>query len=315
MSKEKVLITGGAGYLGSVLTNHLLEKDYEVTCLDNLRYRQKSLFGFVGNSNFEFVYGDVRDKELVSKLAPKFDVIIPLAAIVGMLACDLHPKDAKSTNLEAITMLNGIRSKDQKLIYPNTNSGYGTKSGQVHCAEETPLEPISLYGQVKCQAEEALLKDSKDVVALRLATVFGTSPRMRTDLLVNNFVLKAMKEGSIVIYEGDFRRNYIHIKDIARCFEHCIENFEEMKDKTYNVGLEDANLSKIELVEKIKSFIPKFEIIRNEIEKDPDKRNYVVSNQRILKTGFRPKFSLEDGIKELIKGYEILLKNDPYQNI
>lgn len=278
-------------------------------------YRQKTPFNFVNNPNFKFVYGDARNKSLLKSIISDYETIIPLAAIVGMPACKLHAEDAKSTNLEAITMLNELRDNNQKIIYPNTNSGYGTKSGEVFCTEETPLEPISSYGQQKCQAEELLLEESKNAITLRLATVFGTSPRMRTDLLVNDFVLKAMREGSAVIFEGDAKRNYLHVRDVARVFEHCIKNFELMKNKPYNVGLENANLSKIELAEKIKSFIPEFEIIRKEIGEDPDKRDYIVSNQRILKTGFKPKFSLDAGIKELIKGYEILLKNDPYKNI
>lgn len=315
MAKEKVLITGGAGYLGSVLTGHLLEENYKVTCLDNLLYNQRSLFNFASHPNFDFVYGDARDKNLIKGLALKVDVIIPLAAIVGMPACERYSKDSKSINLASIQMLNEIRSKEQKIIYPNTNSGYGTQSEEVHCTEETSLNPISLYGKLKCQAETFLLEGDKDVITLRLATVFGNSPRMRTDLLVNDFVLKAMREKSVVIYEGDFKRNYIHIKDIARCFEYCIKNFEKMKNEPYNVGLNDANLSKIELSEKIKEFIPEFEIIRKEIGKDPDKRNYTVSNKKINAAGFQPIFSLEDGIKELIKGYEILLIKDPLKNI
>lgn len=313
--KEKVLITGGAGYIGSVLTRHLLDGGHEVTCLDNLMYHQKSLFNYVSNPNFNFIYGDVRNKKVLEKIVPEFDALIPLAAIVGMQACDIKPKDARSINLDAVIMLNEIRNNNQKLIFPNTNSGYGTKSGEILCNEETPLEPISFYGKIKCQAEELLLGRSKDAISLRLATVFGTSPKMRTDLLVNDFVLKAMRDKYVVIYEGDFKRNYIHIKDIARCFEYCIENFDSMKNKPYNLGLENANLSKIELAEKIKNHIPEFEIIRKEIGKDPDKRNYIVSNKRILSTGFKPIYSLDDGIKELIKGYEILLKHDLYKNI
>ncbi len=314
MEKEKVLITGGAGYLGSILTEHLLDKDYKVTCLDNLKHRQNSLLTYTSNPDFDFVYGDVRNQSLLEKLISDSDVIIPLAAIVGMPACDLNPEEALSINKDAIVKLNKIRSHDQKLIFPNTNSGYGTKSGELYCDEETPLEPISLYGKTKVEAEKHLLESEKPAITLRLATVFGISPRMRTDLLVNDFVLKAIREGSVVIYEGDFKRNYIHIKDVARAFEHCINNFEDMKNQPYNVGLENANLSKIELAEKIKSHIPNFEIISMEIGEDPDKRNYIVSNQKILRTGFSPEFSLDDGIKELIKGYNILLKNDPYKS-
>ncbi len=315
MEKESILITGGAGYLGSVITKHLLEQGYRVTCLDSLRHKQYSVFNFAENSNFEFIYGDVRNKELLEKILPKFNVIIPLAAIVGAPACDLHPVDAESINRDAIIMINELRRNDQKLIYPTTNSGYGTKTGDVYCTEETPLEPISLYGITKVEAEKALLEGGKDAITLRLATVFGTSPRMRTDLLVNDFVLRAMRDGYIVIYEKDFKRNYIHIKDVARVFEHCIVNFESMKNKAYNVGLDDANLSKEELAEKIKGYIPKFETVYMEIGEDPDKRNYIVSNQRLMGTGFKTEYSLDYGIKELIKGYSILLKNNPYGNV
>lgn len=315
MTKENVLITGGAGYIGSILTGHLLEKDYRVTCLDNLVYRQESLLNFVSNPNFNFIYGDARDQRLLKDFVADFDTIIPLAAIVGMPACKRNPEDAKSINLNAIIGLDKIRSPNQKVIFPNTNSGYGSKSKEFHCDENTPLEPISLYGKLKCEAEKHLLDSEKDAITLRLATVFGTSPRMRTDLLVNDFVLRAMADGYIILYEEHFKRNYIHIKDVARCFKHCIENFDSMKNLPYNVGLEDANLSKLELSKKIKSHIPEFEIVCKDIREDPDKRNYIVSNQRILSTGFEPKFSLDDGIRELIKGYEILLKNNPYGNV
>lgn len=315
MAKEKVLITGGAGYLGSVLTGHLLEKGYQVTVLDNLLFGQKSIYIYSGNLNFNFIYGDARDGELLRKIVPGFDVIIPLAAIVGMPACDLKPIEAKTTNLDAIKLINDIRDNNQKLIYPNTNSGYGISNGEVFCTEETPLEPISLYGKTKCSAEKYLLDSEKDAITLRLATVFGISPRMRVDLLVNDFTLRAFRDGYIIIYEKNFKRNFIHVKDVARCFEHCIENYDRMKNRAYNVGLEDANLSKLQLAEKIKKFVPKFEIVCMEIGEDPDKRNYIVSNQRIMSTGFRTAVGLEEGIQELIKAYNILLKNDPFKNV
>ncbi|MDO8460075.1 MAG: NAD(P)-dependent oxidoreductase [Nanoarchaeota archaeon] len=317
MTKEKVLITGGSGYLGSVITGHLLESGFHVTCLDNLSLYQKSLFHYASHPDFEFIYGDARDKKLLEKIVPNFDIIIPLAAIVGMSACDAKPFDAKSINYDAIVLINNIRKPHQKLIYPTTNSGYGTKSGAIFCTEETPLEPISLYGTTKVDAEKHILEEAKNgkpAITLRLATVFGVSPRMRTDLLVNDFVLKALRESYIIIYEKDFKRNYIHIKDVARCFEHCIKNFESMKNQAYNVGLDEANLSKAELAELIKKHIPKFEIVYMEVGEDPDKRNYIVSNEKIMKTGFKPLYNLDYGIKELIKGYSILLKNDPYKN-
>lgn len=311
---QRVLITGAAGYLGSVLIGHLLEKGYQVTCLDNLAYRQKSIFPYARNPNFEFIFGDCRNRELMQKIIHQFDVIIPLAALVGMPACELKPMEAQSINFDAIKMINELRKPHQKLIYPTTNSGYGTKSGDIHCTEETPLEPISLYGRTKVDAENYLLK-AGNVVTLRLATVFGISPRMRTDLLVNDFVLRAMRDGYIIIYEKDFKRNYIHILDVARCFEYCINNFDKMKNNAYNVGLDNANLSKAELAETIKKFIPKFEIVYKEVGEDIDKRNYIVSNKKLLDAGFAATYSIEDGIKELIKGYNILLKNDDLKNL
>ena len=314
MSKERVLITGGAGYIGSVLTRHLLENGYVVTCIDDIRYNQNSLLSFLDNSKFTFIFGDVRDEQLLKKILPDFDVIIPLAAIVGMPASDAKPTEAMSINRNSIELINNLRDSRQKIIFPNTNSGYGTKSGELYCTEETPLEPISLYGKTKVEAEKTITNSGKDFIILRLATVFGFSPRMRTDLLVNDFVFKAMMDGYIVIYEKDFKRNYIHIKDVARCFEYCIRNFESMKNQVYNVGLSNANLSKAELVEKIKQHIPKFDIIYREIGEDPDKRNYIVSNEKIEKAGFKPMFSIDDGVKELIKSYSVLFKNNPHKN-
>lgn len=312
---KKVLITGGAGYLGSVITEHFLNKGYDVTCLDNLQFHQKSLFPFAVNPKFNFIYGDVRDKNLLEKVVSDFDIIFPLAAIVGMPASKLKPKETQETNFDSIAHLDEIRRPEQKLVYPTTNSGYGTKSGETFCTEETPLEPISEYGKTKVESEKLLLNSDKDAITLRLATVFGTSPRMRRDLLVNDFVYKALTDRSVVMYEKDAKRNYIHIRDVARVFEHCVRNYDSMKNEPYNVGLEDANLSKEELALKIKEHVPDFAIIPMEIGEDPDKRDYVISNQKILSTGFKPKYSLDFGIKELIKGYDILLRNDPYKNI
>lgn len=305
----KILVTGGAGYLGSVLCEYLLDEGYEVTVVDNLLYRQKTLFHLCNNPKFEFVFGDIRNKKLMVKLLKNKDVVIPLAAIVGAPACDLDPQLAKSVNLEGIKMLNKLRSIDQLIIYPTTNSGYGTKSGDVLCTEETPLEPISLYGKTKSDAETELLK-SKNTITLRLATVFGMSPRMRLDLLVNHFVYVALKDGYIVIFEKDFKRNFIHIRDVAECFLFCIKNSKKMKDKPFNVGLDSANLSKEELAIKIKEYIPNFYIHYAEVGTDPDKRNYIVSNERLRKVGFVVKHSLEEGIKELIKGYQMMHREE-----
>lgn len=313
MTNKKVLITGGAGYIGTVLAEHLLENNYNVTVLDNLGFGYNSLIHLITNPNFEFIYGDVRDNELLKKIIPGFDIIIPLAAIVGAPQCDLNPIDAGLINRDAIIAINNIRNNNQILIFPNTNSGYGTTTGELYCTEETPLNPISIYGKTKCEAENNLLNSGKDTIVLRLATVFGMSPRMRTDLLVNNFVLKAMTDSYLVIYEKNFKRNYIHVKDVARAFEHCIRNYDSMKNKPYNVGLDDANLSKEELAEKIKGHIPKLDITYKDINNDPDKRNYIVSNQRLLNTGFLPVFSLDYGIKELMKGYNLMFKKEVFK--
>lgn len=309
----KVLVTGGAGYLGSVLCEHLLDEGHKVTVLDNLLYKQKSLFQFISNSNFDFVFGDVRNKELMEKLLRDVEVVIPLAAIVGAPACDMDPLMALSVNFDAIKLLNKLRSKNQLIVYPTTNSGYGTKSGDVFCTEETPLEPISLYGKTKSDAEAELLA-SENAITLRLATVFGMSPRMRVDLLVNHFVYVAVKDGYIVIFEKDFKRNFVHIRDIAECFLFCIKNAKKMVGRPFNVGLDSANLSKEELALKIKEQLPNFYIHFAPIGSDPDKRNYIVSNQRLKEAGFEAKYSLEEGIKELIKGYQMMHREE-FKNV
>ena len=310
---DNILITGGAGYLGSILTEHLLAKGHRVTMLDNLMYGEQNLFHLCANPDFDFIYGDARNEPVIKGLVSKADVIIPLAAIVGAPACDLDPLMATSVNLDAIRMINRLRSPSQLIIYPTTNSGYGTKSGDVFCTEETPLEPISLYGQTKSEAEAAVL-DSANSITLRLATVFGTSPRMRMDLLVNHFVYAALTDRYIVIFEKDFKRNYVHIRDVADCFIHCMENSANMIGKPYNVGLDKANLSKEELALKIKEHLPDFFVHFSEIGTDPDKRNYIVSNQRLRKAGFEAQRSIEDGICELIKGYRMLGRS-PRKNI
>jgi len=310
---NSVLITGGAGYLGSVLCEHLLDSGYKVTVLDNLIHGQHSLFHFCANPKFEFVRGDARDEKLISSLLKNADVLIPLAAIVGAPACNLDPWEARSVNLEAIQMLNRLRSSDQLIIYPTTNSGYGTKTGDVFCTEETPLEPISLYGQTKVQAESELLQ-SPNAITLRLATVFGVSPRMRLDLLVNHFTYAAFTDKYIVIFEKDFKRNYIHIRDVADCFIHCIENAPKMTGKAYNAGLDAANLSKEELALKIKGYVPDFYIHFGEVGTDPDKRNYIVSNQRLREAGFEARRSIDDGVKELLKAYRMLARSS-FKNV
>ena len=301
----RILVTGGAGYLGSVLCERLLDAGHHVTVLDSLLYQQNSLFHLCANPRFEFVHGDARDNSVVGGLAKDADALIPLAAIVGAPACDRDPLLARSVNLEAIRLLNRVRSSGQLIVYPTTNSGYGTKTGDVFCTEETPLEPISLYGQTKTQAEQELLQ-SPNVVTLRLATVFGMSPRMRLDLLVNHFVYAAATDGYLVIFEKDFKRNYIHIRDVADCFLYCIENSNRMAGRAYNAGLDAANLSKQDLALSIKKHVRKFYIHFAEVGSDPDKRNYIVSNQRLREAGFEAKRSLDEGIVELLKGYRMM---------
>lgn len=302
---RNVLVTGGAGYLGSILCEHLLNAGCRVTVIDNLMYGQHSLFHLCANPRFQFVFGDVRDEELMRGLVKEADVLIPFAAIVGAPACNRDPWRARSVNLEAVRLLNRLRSPSQLVIFPTTNSGYGTTSGEAYCTEESPLEPISLYGQTKVEAEMELL-DSPNTITLRLATVFGMSPRMRLDLLVNHFTYAAVTDGYIVIYEKDFKRNYVHIRDVADCFIHCIENAERMVGRPYNVGLDTANLSKEELALKIKEYVPDFYVHFAPIGSDPDKRNYIVSNQRLREAGFEAQRSLDQGIQELLKGYRMM---------
>ena len=308
-----VLVTGGAGYIGSVLCEHLLRAGYQVTVIDSLIYGQNSLFHLCADPAFDFVNGDVRDENLMIRLIKDADVIIPLAAIVGAPACNRDPWLARSVNLDAVRLINRIRSPRQVVIFPTTNSGYGTKSGDVYCTEDTQLEPVSLYGQLKVQAETELL-ETQNAITLRLATVFGMSPRMRLDLLVNHFVYAAITDGYLVIFEKDFKRNYIHIRDVADCFIHCTEHAQRMVGRTYNVGLDDANLSKEELALKIKEYVPDLYIHFSEIGTDPDKRNYIVSNQRLREAGFEAHRSIEDGVKELLKGYR-MLGRFPFKNI
>jgi len=303
--KPKVLVTGAAGYLGSILCGRLLAAGYGVTALDNLYYGEASLFHYCAEPDFDFVYGDVRDEGLIKSLLPAVDAVIPLAALVGVPACKRDPLTARAVNLDAILTLNRLRSPSQLVIFPTTNSGYGISSGEVFCTEDTPLQPISLYGETKAQAETALL-DSPNTICLRLATVFGLSPRMRLDLLVNHFVRVAVTDGYIVIFEPHFKRNYVHIRDVADCFVHCLEHGEQMAGRPFNLGLDSANLSKEQLALKVKEHVPGFYIHFSEIGSDPDKRNYIVSNQRLREAGFEARRSLDDGIRELIKGYRLL---------
>ncbi|MCS6814441.1 MAG: NAD-dependent epimerase/dehydratase [Cyanobacteria bacterium] len=308
-----VLITGGAGYIGSVLTPALLAHGYSVTVLDNFMFRQTSLADCCQYDTFQVIRGDCRDEALMSNLLAKADIIIPLAALVGAPLCSRDQIGTRSINQEAIEMLCRLASPEQRILMPVTNSGYGIGEAGKFCTEESPLRPISLYGVTKVKAEEAVLSRDNSIT-FRLATVFGMSPRMRLDLLVNDFVYRAVHDRAVIIFEGHFKRNYIHIRDVVRVFLHGIQNFETMKGKPYNVGLEDANLSKLELCAEIKKQLPNFVYLEAPIGEDPDKRDYIVSNQRILSTGFQPEWSLERGIRELIKGYTIL-RNSLYSNV
>ncbi|TMC62751.1 MAG: NAD(P)-dependent oxidoreductase [Chloroflexi bacterium] len=304
-ARQRVLVTGAAGYIGAILCEHLLDAGHEVIALDTLAFGGGSLFHLCARPGFDFHLGDARDERVLRDLVPQADVLIPLAAVVGAPACDRDPIAARTLNLDAVRRLLALRSPQQLVLYPTTNSGYGTGSGAVLCTEETPLEPISLYGETKVQAERAVL-DSPNTITLRLATVFGMSPRMRLDLLVNHFVYAAVTDGYIVIFEKDFKRNYVHIRDVADCLLHCIVHAEAMTGRPFNLGLDTANLSKEELALKVKEYVPQFYIHFAEVGSDPDKRNYIVSNQRLREAGFEATRSLDEGIRELLKGYRML---------
>lgn len=308
-----ILVTGGAGYIGSVLVPILLEWGHNVTVIDNFMYNQISLLDCCYQPYFKIIKGDVRDPSLIAEHIKNKDFIIPLACFVGAPICDRFPEEARAINLDAINLLLEFRGAGQKIIFPNTNSGYGIGQEGIYCTEDTPLHPISRYGKLKVSAEKAIRK-TQDWIVLRFATAFGISPRMRIDLLVNDFVYRAVNDGYVMLYEPQFKRNYIHIRDIARAFLHCIKNFAQMKDEVYNVGLDDANLSKRELCEEIKKEVPNFYFIDAEIGEDPDKRNYIVSNEKIAKMGFVPMFTLQYGIRELIKGYKII-KRSEFSNV
>jgi nucleoside-diphosphate-sugar epimerase len=316
MSKTKqanVLITGGAGYLGSVLAPTLLQAGFGVTVLDNFLFGQNSLMDCCGYDHFRIIRGDVRNERVLKDALASQDIIVPLAALVGAPLCNLDETGAVSTNQTSIESLCRLASPSQMILYPTTNSGYGIGEKGKFCTEETPLRPISLYGTTKVRAEEAVLARGNSLT-FRLATVFGASPRMRVDLLVNDFVYRAIHDRAVLIFEGHFKRNYIHIRDVARAFLHAIANFSTMKGKPYNVGLEEANLSKLELCAQIKEHLPQFTYVEAPIGEDPDKRDYVVSNQRILGTGFRTEWDLDRGIRELIKAFTIL-RQSKYANV
>jgi nucleoside-diphosphate-sugar epimerase len=311
---KKVLITGGAGYLGSVLTEVLLNNGYQVTVLDNLIYKQTSVAPFSYNKNFKFILGDVTIESTLKPLVESHDVIIPLAAIVGMPACKANPEMTVKVNYEQVRNITEWMTKEQKLVIPNTNSQYGSSSEII--TEDSPFKPLSLYAETKCDAEKAVLESGNGIV-LRLATVFGMSYRMRMDLLVQDFVYKALNDGYLVLFESHFVRNYIHIRDVANTFLFMIENYKKCNNNAFNVGLSAANLTKFELAQSIQKYVPELVIVQNEFKKDFDQRNYLVSNNKLESQGWLPKFTLEDGIQELIEGYQLItkFKNKDFTNL
>ncbi|MBN8216126.1 MAG: NAD(P)-dependent oxidoreductase [Spirochaetes bacterium] len=309
MAKQHILVTGGAGYLGGILVPVLLQAGYRVTVLDNLMWRQSIHLDLCALPDFDFVRGDCRDEALLTRLLKDVDFVFPLAALVGAPLCDKDQVGAVTTNRDAIASLVKIASRQTRLVIPITNSGYGIGEKGKECTEDSPLRPISLYGRTKVEAEKIAL-DRGNAISLRLATVFGAAPRMRLDLLVNEFVWRALADRCIVIFEGHFKRNYIHIRDVARAFLHALGHFDAMNGQPYNVGLSDTNISKLELCERIKPHVPGFVWFESKVGEDPDKRDYVVSNAKIEKTGFQPAVSLDDGIRELLKAYRILRLNE-----
>lgn len=308
-----VLVTGGAGYLGSILVPVLLDRGFAVTVVDNFMYDQDSLTGVCYHQAFSLVHGDVRSMETMRPLLARADIVIPLAARVGAPLCDRDPLAATSTNVQAITDMLGQLSRDQVVLLPVTNSGYGVGQAGIACTENSPIRPVSLYARSKIDAETALLDRHPSAVSFRLATAFGMSPRMRVDLLVNDFTYRACTDRCVVLFESHFTRNFIHVRDVARVFLHGIDHLDGMKGQIYNVGLSDANLSKLELCRRIQQHVPSFVFVEAPIGADPDQRNYIVSNDKIERTGYRPIFSLDDGIRELVKGYT-MIRNGKYSN-
>ncbi len=301
----KILVTGGAGYLGSILVPELLARGHAVTVLDSFLYGQAALLDCCHDERLTIVRGDVRDARLLRPLASAADVVVPLACLVGAPLCDRRPDEARAINLEAVLALAAMTSRDQAIIFPTTNSGYGIGEPGVLCTESSPLRPVSLYGRLKVELEERLLAGGH-AVSLRLATAFGISPRMRLDLLVNDFTYRAVTDRFIVLFESHFRRNFIHVRDVARAFLHALNHYDRMRGQAYNVGLSDANLSKLDLCLEIKKQVPAFTILEAPVGQDPDQRDYIVSNAKIEATGFAPQWPLARGIMELIKGYQVI---------
>ena len=308
-----VLITGGAGYLGSIMVPKFLAEGYSVTVIDNFFFKQTSLNAYCYHPNFKIYCGDVRKKEDIMPVLKKADVIIPLAAFVGAPLCDKDPIGASSVNKDAIFLMLDNISKLQLVLMPTTNSAYGSGIGDNnYCDETSPLNPISLYAKEKVIVEKRLL-EHENSISFRLATVFGMSPRMRLDLLVNDFTYRAFNDKFLVLFESNFKRNYIHVQDVTNAFLHGLKNFSMMKNEIFNVGLSNANISKKELCERIQTYLPDFIFPEAKVGFDKDQRNYMVSNSKIEKTGYKPEFSLDQGIIELIKGYE-MIKNENFKN-
>ena len=310
---HNILVTGGAGYLGSTMVPDLLNAGHKVTVLDNFMFQQASLNHVCNNPNFSIVKGDIRIESVMAPLLKKADIVIPLAALVGAPLCNLDPVGATTINHDAITLMIKLLSNQQIVLMPTTNSAYGTGDENNFCTEESPLRPISQYAIEKVGIEKELMQ-RENSISFRLATVFGMSPRMRIDLLVNDFTYRAVTDRFVVLFESYFKRNYIHVRDVSRAFQHAIDNFDKMKGQIYNVGLSEANVSKKELCQVIQRQVPDFKFIDAPIGKDPDQRNYVVSNAKIEATGFQTSVSLDLGIAELIKGYS-MLKNSRYGNV
>ena len=310
---HQILVTGGAGYLGSTLVPELLAAGHRVTVLDNFMYNQNSLAHVCHHPGFDVVRGDVRSESAVLPLLKKADIVIPLAAYVGAPLCARDPVGASSTNHDAIVMMLKHVSKHQRILMPTTNSAYGSGDEKNFCTEDSPLRPMSLYAVEKVKVEKELLQHP-NATSFRLATVFGMSPRMRIDLLVNDFTYRAVHDRFVVLFEAGFKRNYIHVRDIARVFMHGIDNYEKTNGQIFNVGLSDANVSKRELCLAIQKQVPEFTFIEAPIGKDPDQRNYIVSNSRIEATGYQPQVSLDAGIRELIKGFT-MIRNSVYGNV
>lgn len=308
-----ILVTGGAGYLGSTMVPDLLNAGNKVTVLDNFMFQQSSLNHVCNNPNFSIVKGDIRIESVMAPLLKKADVVIPLAALVGAPLCNLDPVGATTINHDAITLMIKLLSKEQIVLMPTTNSAYGTGDENNFCTEESPLRPISQYAIEKVAIEKELMQ-RENAISFRLATVFGMSPRMRIDLLVNDFTYRAVNDRFVVLFESFFKRNYVHVRDVSRAFQHAIINFDQMRGQIYNVGLSEANVSKKELCQIIQKQIPDFTFIDAPVGKDPDQRNYIVSNEKIESTGFKTTMSLDLGITELIKGYA-MIKNSRYGNI